>query len=519
MNTPKLTIVALAIGLSASAQAQDLSTKVEVERTIQPTERTATRLEGIQPTVVLPKTPTVGLSTAKYDKTSELSRSLTHLNPAEGAALPEAMGKRGYASLGFLPDYNLGASAGYRIVNARSTTLDFWGQFYSEDYKPYTDYGAMKYNSLRFGVDVSTTAIKNSQLDIALKFETAKSESYARIGQEYQDGDFRAKWCSKTAEIDYKLKLDLGFDSYNDIIDDFGFVAYNGLKEFRGGLGGDASIAFGDDSRIGLDVDAKYGNSLGLLELTPYYALHRDKLNTRVGIELDMCKGLSVMPDIELAWTPSSQFAVKASATGGSTLNTMNDIRRISSYLPGIWAYSRSRVPIDAELSFVVGRFAGFGAEIFGGYSVAKDWLMPDGASHYDVLCPTDIKGWHGGLRMSYTNRNMEIGASVETASNEGNKGYYLWRDRAKYVVGAYAHFRPIENLSVGVNYEFRSERHTIEQDLGCASNLGLNARYDISDNISVFVDAKNVLGRRYQELPGIGSQKLHGLIGMNFKF
>ncbi len=516
-------VAALALALSINASAQNLSTEVVVERSVQPTERAASRLNGLTPTLVLPKVQNINLSTANYNGISEISRGYTPYE-SDNAMLqvPAADDSRGYAVLGYFPTYNIGISAGYQLIENDDTNLGIWGQFCGESYEPEEELGDMEYNGGRVGMDFSKIFRSGATIEALLRYQYAESKTNTRSSQDLNSGDFFARWTSSSRNL--TLGVGAGFDSYSDF-EAVGFYApFSGLNEIRFELDGGMFVNLGNGHRAGVDANFSYGNSLGELCATPYYSVKNDKFGSRIGIDLDVSllgdNAINFEPDVEFYWTPSAKFAAKASVTGGVFINTMNRVREISPYLPGTIAYGRSRVPVDAQLNLTINPFAGFSAELFGGYAIAEDWLMPDEVGTlFSPMMMTDIEGWHAGIRLNYAHKWLEFGASAETAASDNDKAYYLWRDRAKYVFNVFAQAAPIERLTVDVDYEFRSGRHTTFTSLGCVSNLSLGASYQFTPKFSVFIQGENLLARKYQELPGLYSQSIHGLCGLSLKF
>ena len=139
-----------------------------------------------------------------------------------------------------------------------------------------------------------------------------------------------------------------------------------------------------------------------------------------------------------------------------------------------------------------------------------------------------DLKGWHGGIGLSYRWRSaVKADVSAETASNGSDKAFYLWRDRAKYVIKASIEVRPLSRLKLGAGYELRTDRHnyfydgvfSYAVDLRSVSDLRFEAGYDISDGLTVFARGENLLNRRYDLVSAIRAQGIKGLVGVAYKF
>ena len=106
-----------------SAQAQKLSTEITVERTVVPAERAATRLNSVSPSIVPATVQDTRIDMAEYGQPGTLTRSSYLLAPAAWADTFALSPYRGYVSAGYFPVYNLGVSAGYRLLQTSDTRL------------------------------------------------------------------------------------------------------------------------------------------------------------------------------------------------------------------------------------------------------------------------------------------------------------------------------------------------------------------------------------------------------------
>ena len=105
----------------------------------------------------------------------------------------------------------------------------------------------------------------------------------------------------------------------------------------------------------------------------------------------------------------------------------------------------------------------------------------------------------------------------------------------AKYDVKAGFEITPIEKLTVGLDWHFRSGRNAVYcfkadgvdlygydaelRSLGIVNDLGLHAAYRISDALTVSANLQNLMCRRWQLVQGVDSPRLNGLLGVSYKF
>jgi len=197
-----------------------------------------------------------------------------------------------------------------------------------------------------------------------------------------------------------------------------------------------------------------------------------------------------------------------------------------------------SNVPVDASLKFTVGPVAGVSLKLFGGYSMANDWLMPSQSRpslanvgvnilnpYYSLFVPYDIKGWLLGAGIGYRWRDIvDFEATAQMAPQATDKGYYRWLDRARYVADASVKVHPVDNLDLELGYEFRGGRKLYnyagaERKLGNKSDLSLGAAYRISPQLSVWLRGENLLNHHYDLLLSLPAQGIKGLVGVSYKF
>lgn len=531
-----------AIAAGIGAYAQDITTEVVVERSIQPVERAATRPSGMTPVLLLPPVGTVTLSTASYTGLSPVVRAYTSLQPARGADVPTEGPWRGYVSLGYFPVYNLGFAAGYRVISDARSTLDVHASFNGFDYKAWDDADEKnKYNGGTIGADYSLQPNGYSRLTASADYTYASAATYYTTSQSRNAGHINVGWESELQGLEYSAAIKADIDAFGDTRLDLGTVntPYNGLHQQLYGIDLGAALPFGEDNKIGVDLSATFMHStsdtrfaysssatLGIAHIRPYYSLQSGDVSASAGLNVDFFTGgtgskVHVSPAIDLAWTPAQILALHVTATAGTGFNSVRSMLDQCPLLPAFGSFGRYRVPYDISGAIIVGPAAGFTATLSGGYSHAKNVLMPGLAMLSQPMGERDAKGWHGCLELGYEQRLFSVGASAEIASSDAasGKGYYLWTDGARWQIKAHGTVRPVERLAVGIDYTFRSHRHTPTTSLGCISDLALRATYRFTDRLDVFANVENLLGRRYLIVPTVSSQKLHGLVGATFRF
>lgn len=542
---------------AASTSAQDLSTEVQVDRTIEPTERAATRPAGLFPQLLLPKTTPVQLNTANYTSLTSVERSFPLLYPQADPRTPVNDGYRGYAMVGYLPTFNVGATAGYRPILSDRIVLDVYGNFRGESYEP--EGLKNSFTGGGIGSDLLFKPTTNSTLtaNAALALDSHKVQA-GLYKQSRTAGQLNTAWTSSVESLDYHARAALLFNSYGDISSDWQNTAPAfGMSEQLVDLGAGAALPVNDYGHVALDLDFNLlhqgsdtpkldgqDNSVNIFAVTPAYRLHNGAFSANIGLRFDHASGnnskFRIYPHLRLGWEPAKTFGVEASFTGEQRLQPMAELSQtVSPYLFATQINNYVARRLGGELRLRVGPFKGIAIEVFGGYDKVDNYLMPDlyvtdfilggpqaMVTRIDPLlpfAPEDIKGWHAGVNFTYASRLFDANLGFEAAPSEGNRAYYLRRDRAQYVITAGVQARPIDKLEVGVGYEFRNHRLGYyalgTEHLGCVSNLSLNAAYRLTPQVSLFANLENLLCRRYFVVPGLLSQSLHGLVGASFRF
>ena len=330
---------------------------------------------------------------------------------------------------------------------------------------------------------------------------------------------------------------------------------------------GQAVLPFSERSEIGLDLDADFvrlstfseivyedddyatyshdGETRGLLDFTPYYKFSTDHFNARLGARLGLSfksgKAFHVAPDVVLGWNPTSTFGVSAHVTGGVKTNSLEELYGVTPYLNPTVAYGFSNVPLASELRVIVGPFRSAYVQLYGGYSIARDWLMPTFlAGKYlertALFAPVDMKGYHLGLMAGYTYRRLaEISASYTYAPSKYDRGYYLWRDRATHVFEVNLGVHPLKGLDLEASYSLRTGRHifdryTVSTDMGYSevsvvynlrnrSELNVGATYRLFEPLTLFVRGENLLNRNSTDISLRPDEGLRVLLGASYLF
>ncbi len=577
MKKQYIALAAAAIGLGMSAQT--LTKEIVIEREVEPTLPEAARINSF-PTLLQPQAPASRLPFVDITAATRVPGMLTMLEPADGQPAITLSPYRGYASLGYFPAYNLGLSAGYSIIAEPTSSLNVWTQFDGMSYKDQYD-ETLKRNCVTVGADFSHLFGRTRRLDLSADF------SYNAYNKPWEEEDpnhstlalnVDAAWSARHNALAYYVTAGFnhfGFSGKELHLSDY---ALDGISQNIIKAGGGTAYFITDKSSLSGHVDVSFvntnkfntlmtdqtvggtsiwmpaliagnGKTLGLITLAPSYRYTSGAFSTSLGVKAQIAtnsgKTFHIAPDVKFNVRPVSTFAATLSLGGGEHINRLADLYNIDPYMSVAQGYKFSEVPFTADLSLTFGPFYGASVELFGGYAVANDWLMPevlDGAGgpnpspnrpiYGSMFNTVDLRAMHYGAKLAWKyNKNIEASVKYTGAPGNYRHSYYLNPDRARHVMEAKASVTPFAPLTVDASFELRAGRSLYTRwgtavgsdpmkfNLRNANSLNIGATYRFTDWISAFARVENILGRRAYMYNLLEQQGIHGLIGAAVKF
>ena len=574
------TAVVCALAMVMSLSAQDLSKEITIEKEVVPEHRSAQKI-GVYPSVVSQSLKNKTLRQGEHRVASELQRGIATLEPAScGDTLKDA-GYKGYVEVGYFPVFNASLSAGYRIIDTNATQLNAWTQYngksYDADILPGNEVTLLSHQ-LNVGAQLTHKVNRLSAISAGVEYVYNRYNTpvLAPVGdgvtmfddgynESVNDVNVNLKWYSQIGELKYNVGTEFSHFAYgqkgyycsvNPLVDD-SYMVYLGdvvkpVRENIFTITGSAIMPYADRLDVGVDVSASVvnynrnsqfaadagdlvglidapANDYGIVSLTPHARYETDRLSLKVGLKVDAVFNdggvLNIAPDVVANWIPVEYLSVYGTLGGGECVNRLASLFDYSRYAAPMFAYKKSSLPIVFDGGVVVGPWRGAYVELFGGYAQAEDWLMPSELNWTNYYTPTDIKGWHGGVEMGYNYSNIvDFSFRYETASQGVNKGYYLWRDRAKNVAKVSLKVTPMESLDIVLGYEQRGDRYYIDYynqlcDMGDAESVSLGVNYRLSEALSVYGNVENMFNSEYVLVGNIPAQGLNGMVGIRYKF
>lgn len=547
--------IALACMTAAVAvQAQKLSTEVEVDRTVAPVERAATRLGGLSPQLVLPTPATPQLAGADYRLLSPFKRTYTSLIPAEGSGIEPASSYRGYASLGYLPWQNAGITAGYKFCDSKKLSvsgavqLDHANFNSRQEMAKYQD-NRQTHTNGRAALDMSYRPNHESTLDGTVNYDILRQGSLLWDAQVINTFGTEWSWKSKINDIEYYARAGADFSKADDVYAAFLFDQDADGNPVGGGyrqnfytVKAGAAKNFVGTSYAGLDIstgiqsDNKHpgrpDKPFTAVNITPYYALRPDSTggpDVRVGLtcELENADGdthLHLLPDVRLQWEVNPSVGIWGSLTGGTVFNTFADMRRYYPIMMFDGPLAPSFLSLKAEGGVNFGPFRGVNFGIFGGYAKAHDWQLLGAGRNSATMTVGDLRSYYGGLSADASVSILRAHVSARFAPSGLQYAWIEFMDRAACVLDARLDARITHNITAGIGYERRTSRKSYSEagncyELGDVNNLSLRAEWRPTPVYSAWCSFENLLCSHWDALALQSAQSVHGLIGATIKF
>ncbi|MBE6317479.1 MAG: hypothetical protein E7081_00685 [Bacteroidales bacterium] len=575
-------IILLATGI-IDISAQELSKEITIDKDIVPELKESNKIN------VSPHIPPLNLNTTPLTyndrvKTSKVPVAITMLEPAENIDTITLAHQRGYAMLGYFPAWNVDLSAGYRIIDSTNVKLNTWLQYNGKSYKAKQNDGAkctLDNNELLINADYSQKINLKSILSASVQY-AYNNFSCPWIKKDFNQSVNRfslgGKWESSIDGLDYNVNAGYSYFGYgkDDIYDASGMgfsPSFKAITEQGGYLEAGLSLEMESNTSVSLDFGASllhynqittpiWDVSAGrliqgyrinndhthtLLSLTPHYDKKNNNLTTKIGARLDFQiddkNKFNISPDVYVDWAASNFISAYAHFSGGIYQNNMASVFDNSPYFSPVVAYHNSILPLVMDLGVNLGPFKGASIKVFGGYAKANDWLMPVyigglSSSMNHIMGAVDLDSWYVGIDAAYDYRNLfKMRACYKMAPQSYNKGYYLWRDRAKNVFNASVIVTPISPLDIMVDYEYRGGRCSYERipsifqqtefvhfehnrlSLGNTNSLSIGGLYRYDKRLSFFARVENLFNNKYDLLYDIASQGFTGMIGATYKF
>ena len=421
--------------------------------------------------------------------------------------------------------------------------------------------------------------VANPEPDVYIPYDVYRpSYNWDTEKQTFFNINVNAGWKSqfmlRDNPLDYSVGLQYGHAShdkpFNDIYkkgahDNWGIINLEGSYDLTElttaalGIKGEY-LRRGAKARSNKEFDLF--DEVGMITLSPTYTIRGDMFKLQLGLNGHICFSdgakFRLSPNVRFNLALVNGFSLFANALGGKVLGYRQGKHFVNyRYDNPLLLYGSVYTPIDAEAGVKIGPFQGLSAKLSLGYGIVKDepgiiytdfpvYCALDNAfmSNYNVI---DSRGYYINAEVTYKYRKLiEATASVKHAPHDNElylsdkryNGYKLGVDRASTVANIDIKVNPLKPLSVNLGLEYRGGRMALFGpffgldssnsqfkdgynfvNMDDVINLHAGANYRLNSNISVWLQAYNLLNRRYDILYGMGAQRIGVMGGASFTF
>lgn len=468
-----LLIVSL-LAAATTLHAQSYSKEVDVTVELQPELRATSRLD-LPPDILTKSFPVSALQYNGASRPADVTPMMTRLDLVNGDPVYRLCDMRGYVAGGYFPGSDINLSAGYRIIDSRSTRLDAWGQFNRNSYK-----GVCREDVYPDIEERSKQRLSTNDLTVGLHMGHSGGESmltarafmylsrfnyfpgiYKSKNQNTRQYKLDVSWRSATGESESETGW-----SVEGNIERFGFgkvsfptgfntaeiAAPKPLNETSWQLRGCGRLMMTEEFGLGLAADYR-GASLNrrylympgadrmhesgglnrsVVTVNPTLMYDDGSVKFHVGPLFDIGHGIDFSAAGSLGWKLSSYLMVIAEARSGSRLNTLGQLYQTNRYMAPLSAGGKSFLRSDIKCGITAGPVKGISITARGGFSKADNWMSAAVADGISTFITVDQSAWWWGVDVRYDFGNIvTVSGSMEGATgNRFDRAYYLWADK-----------------------------------------------------------------------------------------
>lgn len=308
-------------------------------------------------------------------------------------------------------------------------------------------------------------------------------------------------------------------------------------------------------------------HSMWMFRLSPFFKWRNDIVSLKAGLNIDLSHNdgaaVRLSPNVQLDVDAAPGFGLYAKVEGGKDITRLEDMHIITRYWTPNVAFSNPYIPLDMEVGLNVGPFAGFSMRPFVGYMMEKhgnnnclfDYQGLSGTAlgmtHGNLVI--DMRGVYVGVMLNYKYRSL-VDASLklsyapqdddyDPSRSNFYKGAVIDRYGSDFMAGFDVRVHPIKQLTVNVGLDVHTGRGDFVQDAllllsniyrdiiifptgvysqvdpGNIVNLKAGASYRFTNSFSVWLQASNLLNKKWDIIYGMGGQRLNVMAGVALTF
>ena len=267
------------------------------------------------------------------------------------------------------------------------------------------------------------------------------------------------------------------------------------------------------------------------LTITPRWDYHLGDFLFVSGFNLDFLMGkntshpVQASPEFHISYAPEGIFTAKLTLDGGRDINTFGQLYALSPYWASEVQIGPTYTFMNAYLEGNVHLIEGMHLHLGGGYKVLSDALfetaMDSVGTVYTGITNHNAQVVTLDAAFGYNHKdlmNISVKGAYQHWMLKGNQALLARAPQLKVDVDARA--RIIPKLYAHTTLQLVSFTNTkVVARERAIIDWGLGAHYAMNKRFTFFLDAHNLLGRRYSYYMGYPAQGFNVLAGAMFKF
>ena len=326
----------------------------------------------------------------------------------------------------------------------------------------------------------------------------------------------------------------------------------------------------------GFKINPREDMGYFLLTLAPRYGWANDVFSVKAGADIifgnpqvRMMGGkfddseVRAVPALDLDWKITDGLGFYAKLGGGVDIRTFSTMRTITRYSDPTGRVTNTWNPLTGEGGFRVGPFDGFSAKLYVNYAMikadvahfvliqgttadeAQPWIgIPNGVCYFEggksrgFMLTADLNYKYRSLLEASAVISYNIRGDGDGEKNGWGTCYGIDLDDPHWTGKFDVAVNPTDKFTFNVGLELRKGRYVpgvfctsylepellaldevVDLNLGDVTNLYAGATWHVTDTVNLWLKGGNLLNKRWDDLYGMGAQRLNVMAGVGLAF